>query len=339
MKKSVFYLLKALGILLIGILLIVLFMSQLHIELEDYEVYFPPDQEIKEGKLFVQFAGISSLYFSDGKNSILTDGFFSRPSMYDILLGELYPDTADIRWALHKIDPKNLGGIFVLHSHFDHAMDAPEVAKLSGSKLYGSLSTANIGKGWGLGEDQIEIYKDNEAINIGDFRITPILSKHYEFPNQLLKESALEGSQEILDPLSPPAKTFAYKMGGAYSLFVEHPEGSFLIHGSAGFQVDNFAHLRPDIVFLGIGGLAKKIESYQVQFFEELLDKTKVARVYPIHYDAFAGSIRVPMRGPTYLNNIMMDSKASLDVVIAAAKKRELELHLLPQWKKILLFD
>jgi len=218
-------------------------------------------------------------------------------------------------------------------------MDAPEVARLTQTQLYGSLSTANIAKGWGLSDSQINIFEDQQPIQIGLFRVTPILTKHYEFPNAAMRERALEGTQVIEEPLVPPANVFAYKMGGAYSLYIEHPKGNMLIHGSAGFVEDGFKDLRPNVVFLGIAGLAKQTADYQSQFFEELLDKTQAKVIYPIHFDAFSGSIRLPIQGPTYLNDFMMDSKGSLNQTLDAVSDREGSyLYLLPQWDKIAVF-
>ena len=112
-----------------------------------------------------------------------------------------------------------------------------------------------------------------------------------------------------------------------------------MIHGSAGFEKGGFSEIQPDIVFLGIGGLGKQKESYQLEYFEELLDKTNAKKVYPIHFDAFAGSIRKPMQGPSLLNDFMMDSKGSLAAVIDACDNRAIQLELLPQWEKVKLSD
>lgn len=314
-------------------------MTKRHVNLSDYDSLQRIPGPIPDSALSVQFAGISTLLISDGESKILTDGFFSRPSIFKLLFGKIEPDTADIKWALDRLDADTLDGVFVLHSHFDHAMDAPEVVRLSNSTLYGSSSTAQIGKGWGLADEQIQLYEDKVPIQIGAFRITPILNKHYEFPNEAMKKRALEGSQEITEPLLPPVGAFEYKMGGAYSLYIEHPKGNLLIHGSAGFEKDVFKDIRPEAIFLGIGGLAKQTEVYQEQYFEELIDKTEARHIYPIHYDAFAGSIRLPMLGPTYLNNIMMDAKGSLDLCLDASLNRsEVMTHLLPQWDKVNIF-
>lgn len=325
--------------LLAAIILIFLFMSKRHVDLSAYDSLQRIPGPIPDSALSVQFAGISTLLISDGTSNILTDGFFTRPSIFKILFGKIEPDTSDIRWALNRLGADKLDGVFVLHAHFDHAMDAPEVARLTNATLYGSSSTAQIGKGWGLSETQIQIYENKQAIQIGAFRITPILTEHYVFPNEALKKRALEGSQEITEPLVPPVGAFDYKMGGAYSLYIEHPKGNLLIHGSAGFSQDVFADIRPEVVFLGIGGLAKQTKSYQNQYFEELLDKTLVKHMYPIHYDAFAGSIRLPMLGPTYLNDIMMDAKGSLDLCMdASLQRKKVMIHLLPQWDKVNIF-
>lgn len=336
-------LLKKIGLAVATLLLLLfvslVFLSKCHVDLSEYDDYLAEPSTITDSSLYVQFVGISTLLISDGETQFLTDGFFSRPGMASILLGEIYPDTLDIAWALDRLGVSHLDGVFVLHSHFDHAMDAPEVVRLTTAKLYGSASTLNVGRGWGLGEEQMQLFEDDQSIQIGKFSIRPILTKHYEFPNEALKERALEGSQEIEEALVPPAKAFDYKMGGAYSLYIEHPQASFLIHGSAGYETDGFADLRPDAVFLGIGGLGKQKESYQLEYFKELLDKTDVKKVFPIHFDAFAGSIREPMQGPTYLNNIMMDTDASIQTTLDACQKRSIQLKLLPQWEKVKLSD
>jgi hypothetical protein len=45
-------------------------------------------------------------------------------------------------------------------------MDAPEVAKRTGAMLLGSESTANIGRGWGLPEEQIRVVSDRGPITL-----------------------------------------------------------------------------------------------------------------------------------------------------------------------------
>ena len=43
----------------------------------------------------VTFLGVASLLIDDGSTAVLTDGFFSRPSLRRVALGTIAPDEAD----------------------------------------------------------------------------------------------------------------------------------------------------------------------------------------------------------------------------------------------------
>jgi len=113
-------------------------------------------------------------------------------------------------------------------------MDAPEVAKRTGALLLGSESTANIGRGWGLSEDQIHVVNNGEPIALGKLIVTPIELRHFQFPDPVMTECAL-GDSEIKAPLTPAVGVFDYKVGKAYALHVAHPKSTWPILGSAGF--------------------------------------------------------------------------------------------------------
>lgn len=287
----------------------------------------------------VQFVGVSTLLISDDSTTIMTDGFFTRPDGIDLIFGVVEPDTADIRWGLERLGVEKLDGIFVVHSHFDHAMDAPEVARLTGAKMYGSESTANIGRGWNLPENQIEILQSKQPIQIGKFTITPILSRHYQFANPEMQERALGGKQVITEPLIPPVKAEDYKMGGAYTFLFEHPKGNFVLQSSAGWLENSLERIKTDIVFLGIGGLGAQTEDYQATYFKELVDELQAKQVYLVHWDAFTSSIRRPIRGAMLISDWFAGStiEGFEAVERETAKRAGLKVGLLPQWEKVVV--
>jgi len=183
-------------LLLLIILAIGLFYYSLnnHVSIGEYEKWYEgintnPDQS----GLKIQFVGVSTLVISDDSTTIMTDGFFSRFPSWDMLFGEIEPQKADIKWAVDKLAMEKLDAILVVHSHFDHAMDAPEVAKLTGAPMYGSQSTSNIGRGWDLPENQIKVFQDGQAMQFGKIKVTPILSNHYAFANAAVKKNKLWG--------------------------------------------------------------------------------------------------------------------------------------------------
>ncbi len=300
-----------------------------------------PTANPSKSAVTVQFVGVSTVVISDDSTTLMTDGFFTRPAPIDMVFGVVEPDTADIRWGLERLVLKKLDAVFVTHSHFDHAIDAPEVVRLTGAKMYGSESTANIGRGWNLPESQIQLFENKQPIKIGQFTVTPILSRHFEFANPELRKRTLGGKQEITEPLVPPVPALDYKMGGAYTLFIEHPKGSFVLQSSAGWLEGSLKGIQTDIVLMGIGGLGAQTPEYHRSYFKEIVDELQAKQVYLVHWDAFVSSIRKPIRGPMLLADwIAGKTLKSFEATEREAAKREgLKVNLLPQWEKVVLFE
>lgn len=293
-----------------------------------------------QNAITAQFVGVSTLLFSDGITNILIDGYFTRPSASDLIFGKIEPNEEDVKWGIKRLGMTTLDAILVVHSHFDHAMDAPLVAKLTGAPVYGSNSTANICRGLNLNENLIKGFENNQPIQLGAFRVTPILSKHYEFANPKVRERALGGKQEITEPLVPPVKPDAYKMGGAYTLYFEHPSGNFLLQSSAGWKAHTLDSVEADIVLLGIGGLGAQTEDYQRTYFEQVVDQVQPKEVLLIHWDALSGSIRKPIQGEVLLiDKLMGKTIESFEAVEREMTKRPgITTYILPQWEKRVLF-
>ena len=112
----------------------------------------PGDPAVSSGAVTVRYSGTATLLFSDGETAWMTDGWFSRPAPLRLVLGKIEPDVAAIQWGLAANDVDTLAAVVPLHSHYDHVMDAPEVARRTGAVLMGSDTTAYIGRGWGLAE-------------------------------------------------------------------------------------------------------------------------------------------------------------------------------------------
>ncbi|MEM6725514.1 MAG: hypothetical protein AAF598_15850, partial [Bacteroidota bacterium] len=99
--------------------------------------------------------------------------------------------------------------------------------------------------------------------------------------------------------------------------------------------------IQTDLVFLGIGGLGAQTESYQETYFDELVDKVKATQLYLIHWDGFTGSIRKPIKGPIlFTDKLMGKTKSGFQAVEREVEKRKgLNVNLLPQWEKVVLFE
>jgi L-ascorbate metabolism protein UlaG (beta-lactamase superfamily) len=310
-----------------------------------------PSAEVPTGSVTVRWTGTTTLVFSDGETTWMTDGWFSRPKPLRLLLGEIEPDVAAIERGLARNEVEKLAAVFPVHSHYDHAMDAPEVARRTGALLLGSESTANIGRGWGLPERQIRVVRDRELIRLGRFLITPIAARHFEFPDPRVRERAL-GDPDITEPLVPPAGALEYKVGVAWILHVAHPRGSWLVVGSAGYLEGALEGYSADAVFLGTGGLGSQTDAYREAYWRETVERacreadpktverTRPTRIIPIHWDSLTAAIEGPFRGPLRAEGVL---SRGADRALAFLKAKEaanpgIRFVTLPRYEPVVLF-
>lgn len=239
----------------------------------------------KPGALTATWLGVTALLLRDGEHAILIDPFFTRPpGLLNMVLDRaIAPDEAAIqRWLVH-LGVHKLDAVLVSHSHFDHAMDAGVVARLTGAALLGSPSTLNIGRGSGVPETQLVAVQPGVAQHYGSFDITFVESRH---------AGATGGAPtgEIAQPLKPPAHYLDYKLGAAYSILIAHPQGRLLHHGSAGYVAGALKGYKADIAFLG-AALVDDLDEY----LHETVDTVGARRVMPTHWDDFTRPLDQPL--------------------------------------------
>lgn len=247
---------------------------------------FQPKAAAPENGLRVTYLGVSTLLLEDGETALMTDGFFTRPGIVEVAFGRVAPDPAVIAASLARIGVRRLAAVIPVHSHYDHAMDSPEVARLTGALLLGSESTANIGRGWNLPETRIRVVRHGETLAFGRFQVTFLAGRHVP---------TLFTGGTIDAPLVPPVRASAYREGTSWVLHVAHGDRSLVIAGSAGVLPGLMAGRRADAVFLGVGGLGQQDEAYMDAYWRETVAAVDARRVYPIHWDDFTRPLSEPL--------------------------------------------
>ncbi|MCY4014201.1 MAG: MBL fold metallo-hydrolase [Gammaproteobacteria bacterium] len=229
----------------------------------------------------VTWYGVTTLLFDDGDTQILVDGFVSRPRFEDLdSLAE--PDMSRINAMVGSGAFGRVAMITPVHSHFDHAMDVGAVAMATGATVVGSESTANIARGAGVDEARIVVVEERHRQQFGKFAVGLIRSAHAPLVND---GPPIPGTIDA--PLTPPARIGDWKEGGSYTIVVEHPAGTALIQGSAGYVEGRLAGTPADVVYLGIGGLGSLGKDHAAAYFEEIVGPTGAQCVVPIHWDDF----------------------------------------------------
>lgn len=263
----------------------------------------------------VTFLGVSTLLVRDASAAVLIDGFFSRPGLWSTAFGRIGPDDARIDAALARAGIERLDAVVTVHSHYDHAMDTPAVAKKTGALVVGSGSTANIARGQGLAEDRIRVVRGGESLRFGDLAVTLVPSRH--FPHG-------QAMGELTEPLAAPARATDYLEGGSFSVLVEHGGRAILVQGSAGWEDGALAGRKADVVYLGVGLLGSKDEAYREAYWRETVTAVGARRVIPIHWDDFLIGLDEPLVALPYL---LDDLDASMDFVLARAKQDAIDVR------------
>jgi L-ascorbate metabolism protein UlaG (beta-lactamase superfamily) len=239
-----------------------------------------------DGELQLSWFGVSGILLRHGNDAVMVDPFFTRPEGLLPMLGNrrIAPDEQRVRDALGRAGIQRLDAVMVSHSHFDHALDAGLVARLTGAQLIGSESTANIGRGAGLPESLIHVVRSGETVHAGPFDIRFFRSHHAGATGGRPKG-------DIRQPLIPPARYADYRQGGTWSIHIAHPAGSMLHHGSAGFVPGALEGVHADAVGLGIA-LIDDLPAY----LEEVVDRSQARHVYALHWDDFTRPLNQPLR-------------------------------------------
>ncbi|SCL63868.1 MBL fold metallo-hydrolase [Micromonospora peucetia] len=275
----------------------------------------------------VTFLGVSSLLFDDGDTAVLTDGFFSRPSLLRVALGRLAPDNARIDSALARLGldhgGRRLAAVIPVHTHFDHVMDSATVALRTGALLAGGRSAASVGRGAGLADGRIHVVTPHEPMSLGAFTLTFVESEHCppdRFPGT------------ITEPVAPPARASAYRCGEAWSVFVEHASGrTALVQGSAGYRPGALDGHRADVVYLGVGQLGVQDEDYIRAYWAETVRAVGARRVVLVHWDDFFRPLDQPLRALPYAGD---DLDVTMRVLARLAHQDRVALHLPTLWRR-----
>jgi L-ascorbate metabolism protein UlaG (beta-lactamase superfamily) len=143
------------------------------------------------------------LLLDDDHNAVLTDGFFSRPSLARVALGRIAPDHARIDHALQRAAVERLNAVVPLHSHYDHVLDSPAVAERTGAVVVGGRSAANVARGQGLPPERVLVVGNGDTASFGAFELTWVGSEH-------CPPDRYPGT--ITAPVVPPTRAGAYHL-------------------------------------------------------------------------------------------------------------------------------
>jgi L-ascorbate metabolism protein UlaG (beta-lactamase superfamily) len=235
------------------------------------------------GGLELTWLGVSGYRIDYEGISLFIDPYVSRVPLRAFLLRrQTLPDPALIE--RYAGAPGPVAGVLVGHTHFDHAVDAPALARRYGAKAYGSASLGRLMRLHGLGELAVEVVPQR-PYELGPFVVTFVPSRHSKllFGRKVPMDGEL--TCEHLDGLAPGA----YKCGAVYGIRIEVAGISLYHQGSADLNDAELGDSKVDVFLAGVAG--RSVTPY---YWERILPKLDPRIVVPTHYDNFFSPLGRP---------------------------------------------
>jgi L-ascorbate metabolism protein UlaG (beta-lactamase superfamily) len=246
--------------------------------------------ELADG-LELEWLGVAGYRLSHEGRTVYIDPYVSRAPLSSVVRRS--PALADP--ALHERflrPPGRVLGVLVGHTHFDHAIDVPELARHHECSAYGSRSLVNLMRLHGLGERAVEV-EPGHRYELGPFTVSFVPSLH----SKLLLGFAVPFDGELtcehLDALSPSA----YRCGQVWGIHIEVAGTTFYHQGSANLIDDAVPHGGVDVFLAGIAG-----RSFTRDYWSRILPRLQPRTVVASHFDDFFRSIDAPMGFSTNVN-------------------------------------
>jgi L-ascorbate metabolism protein UlaG (beta-lactamase superfamily) len=213
--------------------------------------------------------GAAGWEITDGERVILLDPYFSRlritgqfgtyttPSLPGDTRRVFGPDD-DLVSDTAAVDTHVTRADFILHSHshFNHTIDMPHIARKTGATVIGTESTINLARAGGVPDPQLLPVHGGEDWQFDGFSVKVIRSLH----------SALNGKHFFDSRVVPrdfrgPRRLGTDVEGGTLAYLLRLGGYQILWFGSMNYIEQEIAGLRPDVAM--IAAARQRLEIYQ----------------------------------------------------------------------------
>jgi L-ascorbate metabolism protein UlaG (beta-lactamase superfamily) len=253
--------------------------SQALAELQSRPLGLPPGLEL-------EWLGVSGYRMSYEGRSLFIDPYVSRVPLSAVIRGRpAVPDHALIDRFIASEPGRDVVGVLVGHTHFDHAVDAPAICARFGCRAYGSASLVRLMALHGLAEEAVEV-EPYKAYELGPFTVSFTPSLHSKLVLGLAVPFDGELTCDHLDGLSPSA----YRCGPVWGIRIDVAGVSFYHQGSTNLIDDAITAHEIDFFLAGVAG-----RGFTTDYWKRILRRLQPRTVVPTHYDDFFRPLSEPM--------------------------------------------
>ncbi len=255
-----------------------------------------PGFALAQGEVRLSYLGTAGWEITNGKTVILVDPYLSRLKME---IPGAPPDPGDHRptFSLNDIAEsdksvidahiKRADFILITHTHIDHVLDTPYIARKTGATVIGTESTTNFERDSGVPDAQLLTVLGGDDLQLPGFSVRVIPSLH----------GILRHASNISHfPMPPPSTIFPANArapfrvrdllieGGTLAYLIRLSGVKVLVFGSMNYIEREVDGLRPDVAIVGASAERREIYRYTPRLMRALGDPPLVL---PTHWDQF----------------------------------------------------
>jgi L-ascorbate metabolism protein UlaG (beta-lactamase superfamily) len=268
------------------------------------------------GGLEIEWLGVSGYRLSFEGRTLFVDPYLSRVPFRSLLTRRpTLPDPAALDRFIKA--PGEVVGVLVGHTHFDHAVDAPAIARRFDCSAYGSDSLVTLMGLHGLAERAVEV-EPYRTYELGPFEVSFTPSVHSKLLLGLAVPYDGALTCEHLDSLSPSA----YRCGQVWGNAIAGAGVRLYHQGSANLIDDAIREKGVDVFLAGVAG-----RGFTEDYWKRILPRLEPRVVVPTHYDNFFRPLGDPME---FVANAQLSElpgeigAVSRDIEVAALPRSDL---------------
>jgi L-ascorbate metabolism protein UlaG (beta-lactamase superfamily) len=203
----------------------------------------------RDARIRVRWLGTAGFEIACEGHVLLIDPYLTRASLARTVFGRLTPDLGVLARHVGRAD-----AIIVGHTHFDHALDVPALARQTGALVFGSRSAVALCRAAGLPEERLRMVErapSTEPIvaEVGPFRLRFVPSAHSRLA---LGRVPLPGDIDDCDAV--PVRVDRFRCGAVFRVEIE-AHGRTIVHlGSAELTEVATAPAHVDLLLLCVAG-------------------------------------------------------------------------------------
>lgn len=250
--------------------------------------------------LELQWLGTAGFRLTYQGTTLLVDPYVSRSSLATTLRTTPLVSDGDL---VDRLLPA-ADAVLVGHTHFDHTVDVPHLARVHGCPVYGSASLRSLLGLHGVA-DQAVVVEPRRRYEIGPFAVSFTPSVHSKLLLGLAVPSDGELTCDCLDDLGAGA----YRCGQVWGILIEVGGARLYHQGSANLLDEEITERGVDVFLCGIAG-----RLYTRDFTRRILQALDPGLVVAHHHDDFFRPVEAPM-GYSFNVNLggFVDEVAAVD--------------------------